>query len=378
MNSPLTVDKESLNRIKLTYNDQYTIEIGQCTDNLIIILYSESNEKKLIMSTITSGSTTGRINQHSNIIPQFQSFIDQVIKLNSSSTVGTNIGSNLISSVTKIEDNPTTALTATINNNKSNYLKSEDEDYVCLKIPNGVIFDIYYIDIVMENFNKLMNSVTYMDWLNDELNRIEQNRTTNKATINYSKDLQNPLLLTYTNDHIELILTYVYVDDKWTMSLKILSEKADCGFLINKILKLKNPIMGFKSITQLMLLPPDIAKEVLSLINKEKEEQINGTSLEICLTVPEGLPNYLPRAGESAIFTDISNNRIGLLCNITYANPQDNNKKHTIYVPFLYNWENKIFCEWDANPEISVLRTNEECQTWLRNQRDVKYFINVY
>ena len=45
--------------------------------------------------------------------------------------------------------------------------------------------------------------------------------------------------------------------------------------------------------------------------------QHNVTS-EICLTVPEGLPHYLPNAGESSIYTDFENKRIGLFVSFIF------------------------------------------------------------
>jgi len=45
---------------------------------------------------------------------------------------------------------------------------------------------------------------------------------------------------------------------------------------------------------------------------------MNGVSSEICLTIPEGLPNHLPRSGESAICSDFQNKRVGLFVSIYY------------------------------------------------------------
>jgi len=139
--SPLIIEKKSLEKIKMVYNNQYIIEIGQCADNLVGILYSDNSVNEL--RTIPTKSTQ-------IIIPQFNSFVDYV--------------SELIINGTKDSIN--------VSNDKNTDDESK-EDSVCLKIPNGIIFDMQYIDEAMQGLEKIMNSVTYMDWLYNAINQIE-------------------------------------------------------------------------------------------------------------------------------------------------------------------------------------------------------------
>jgi len=147
--STLKVEKESLEKIKLIYN-QYTIEIGQCTENLVGILCSDSSYG--IQSKV-------------NMIPQFQSFIDKVVQLHATNTPPKK--SDLDEKATK-EDKEKE------NKNGNEQTKGEEqEDCICMKIPNGIIFEIRYIDQVMNSLNKLMNGISYMDWLYNTINQIE-------------------------------------------------------------------------------------------------------------------------------------------------------------------------------------------------------------
>ena len=143
--SPFVIEKKSLEKIKMVYNNQYIIEIGQCADNLVGILYSDNNFNEI--RTIPTKSTSH------TIIPQFNSFVDYV--------------SELITNGKKVK---------TENNSINNQENDESlEDSVCLKIPNGIIFDIQYIDEAMQGLEKIMNSVTYMDCLYNAINQIEVN-----------------------------------------------------------------------------------------------------------------------------------------------------------------------------------------------------------
>ncbi|KAL6612761.1 MED14-domain-containing protein [Neocallimastix sp. 'constans'] len=367
--STLKVEKESLEKIKLIYN-QYTIEIGQCTENLVGILCSDSSYG--IQSKV-------------NMIPQFQSFIDKVVQLHATNTPPKK--SDLDEKATK-EDKEKE------NKNGNEQTKGEEqEDCICMKIPNGIIFEIRYIDQVMNSLNKLMNGISYMDWLYNTINQIEANKQ-NKGKINYSKKAKGPLLLSYEGESLEFTLSFDFdkkqndekkdeeknneknKEKEWSMKLKSNGESLKGDILIEKILNLKNPIVGFKSLTQLMILPPEIAKEILKIICLEKKENQHKVISEICLAVPEGLPGYLPNAGESAIYTDFQNKRIGLICQIYYndvsANGQTNEtsqSKHSIIIPFFYNWRSKFFCEWNGDPEFSKLEDTNKCISWLRDER---------
>ncbi|KAG4096718.1 MED14-domain-containing protein [Neocallimastix lanati (nom. inval.)] len=357
--SPLIVNKESLEKIKLIYNNQYTIEIGQCTDNLVGILYSAQSKI--------------------NIIPQFQLFIEFVSQLHATNAPPKKINIGERENKENKEKENIKKESEKIEKMENDRMKEEEQgDCICLKIPNGIIFDIKYIDQVMDGLNKLMDSVSYMDWLYYTINQIEATKT-NKGTVNYSKTAKEPLLLNYIGESLELTLSYNFNEDKWLLQLKSNDESINGDKLIEKILKLKNPIMGLKNLTQLMVLPPAIAKEILILINSEKKVNQHNVTSEICLTVPEGLPHYLPNAGESSIYTDFENKRIGLFCQFSFNDPSTNGQsneasqtKHTIVIPFFYNWESRFFCEWNANPELSKLKTNNDCKSWLQSDPNRK------
>ncbi|ORX51007.1 MED14-domain-containing protein [Piromyces finnis] len=344
--SPLKIEKKSLEKIKMIYNNQYIIEIGQIADNLVGILYSDNS-----INDIRNLTTR---NIPPIILPQFNRFIDFVTQL-----VITGGKSQQENSIIKSE-------------NDQGNMDENQKDSVCLKIPNGIIFDIRYIDEVMVELQKIMNSVSYMDWLYAAIPQIEQTKASpQKGSISYSKNSTDPLYLIYNGQSFELSINYDFKMNKWTMHLKVNNEDINSEILIKKILNLANPIIGFKSLTQLMLLPPDIAKEILDLINTESKPNDKGVTSEICLTIPEGLPSYLPRSGESAICSDFQNKRVGLFCHITYNDTSVNGvegTKHSLIIPFFYNWESRFFCEWDINPEISKLKTFEECKTLLQSQ----------
>ena len=152
--SPLIVNKESLEKIKLIYNNQYTIEIGQCTDNLVGILYSAQSKI--------------------NIIPQFQLFIEFVSQLHATNAPPKKINIGERENKENKEKENIKKESEKIEKMENDRMKEEEQgDCICLKIPNGIIFDIKYIDQVMDGLNKLMNSVSYMDWLYYTINQIE-------------------------------------------------------------------------------------------------------------------------------------------------------------------------------------------------------------
>ncbi|OUM65957.1 hypothetical protein PIROE2DRAFT_59678 [Piromyces sp. E2] len=147
--SLLNIEKKSLENIKMVYNNKYIIEIGQIADNLVGILYSDNSISDIRSLT---PKTTPTI-----IIPQFSCFIDFVSQLIITGKVDKKIQNK--DSAIKLEE--------------GQEKKDEIRDSICLKIPNGIIFDIQYIDEVMEGLNKIMNSVSYMDWLYSAIPQIE-------------------------------------------------------------------------------------------------------------------------------------------------------------------------------------------------------------
>jgi len=146
---PINIEKKSLDKIKMVYNNQYVIEIGQITENLVGILYSDNSINDIRSITVKPAPT---------IIPQFNCFIDFVSQLIITGKVNDNINSGGDSAI-KLEE--------------TQEKKVETRDSICLKIPNGIIFDIQYIDEVMEGLNRIMNSVSYMDWLYTAIPQIE-------------------------------------------------------------------------------------------------------------------------------------------------------------------------------------------------------------
>lgn len=138
---------------------------------------------------------------------------------------------------------------------------------------------------------------------------------------------------------------------------------------------MSNPIIGFKDVAQLLLLPVTVINDILLFINQEEKENEKGNKPELCLIAPEGLPDYLPRAGESAIVTDVQNSRVGLICKITFTIPPTENsnglsEKQSVIIPFYYNWKSELFCIWDSNPEISTFKEKDQCYQWVKKQGD--------